>query len=908
MADRRGTGGRNLEDRTTRAVLEAVSVGVVVFRSDGEITYANAMAERILSLRADEMAGMHPADPMWKMIAEDGTPITGGEHPSMVTLRTGEPVRDAICGVYGDDPSRVRWLLINTHPVLEEGQSRPSGVVVSFNDISQLKRAQEELKQSEENYRTLAENSLDIIMRFDRELRHTFVSPAIERVWHMDAAAFLGKTHRELGLPEAMCAFFEDPIERVLRTGEPETHEFDYDLASGPSRWEWRLTPERDSEGHVRSVVTFARDVTDRNRAEQEWRKLADVVKNMPVGLQLYQLEEPDDDASLRLIATNPAAEALTGVPAGSVVGKRIDDAFPAGFGAQLRALYAGVARSGSEAEQVVTVEEPGGTKSCSIKAFALPHRGVGVFLEDVTDKQHAKAMLEESRETATEIIQSTPSGLFIYQFEEPDQLILVDANPAAERSTSIRLSEWQGRTFDEIWPAAAEAGLTAKLVDVVRTGEVLRTEGFRYVDSRLTGFYSLTGFRMPKNRLGVAFEDVTEQHRAAEEKAQLEAHLRHAQRLEAVGRLAGGIAHDFNNLLTAIAGNTTLALQELSPEDNLYQSLSDVMRAVDRASTLTRQLLAYGRKQIMEPRVVDPTELLAGLRKILARVIGEAIAFEIRCAPTTGNVHVDPGQLEQVLINLVINARDAMPNGGELTIETDTVRVDQHSGPVSADLEPGSYLLISVRDTGVGMPKEILERAFEPFFTTKTEARGSGLGLATAHGIIRQHEGTIDVESMVGDGATFRIYLPRVDRAPDQFGALATKKDASRGTECVLVVEDEPSVRNVAVQSLRRAGYQVFEAGCGSDAIALLEREKTRVDLLLTDVIMPGMNGKQLAEEVMARQPHVRVLYTSGYAEDVVVHHGVIEEDLDFLAKPYMPSALAQRVRQLLDRAKKGR
>jgi two-component system cell cycle sensor histidine kinase/response regulator CckA len=385
-------------------------------------------------------------------------------------------------------------------------------------------------------------------------------------------------------------------------------------------------------------------------------------------------------------------------------------------------------------------------------------------------------------------------------------------------------------------------------------------------------------------------------------ERKRLETQLLQAQKLESIGQLAGGVAHDFNNLLTVITGHADLALGMAAPNDPTRSDLEELRKAADRAAGLTRQLLAFARKQILEPRVLTLNDLVLEMDKLLRRLIGEDIELITLPAPDLGRVRVDPGQIEQVLINLVVNARDAMPEGGKLTIETQNVVLDDAYAQLRVGVIVGSYVMLAVSDTGIGMDQATQQHIFDPFFTTKAIGRGTGLGLATCYGIVKQHTGNIWVYSEVGQGTTFKIYLPRVGEAAE----LAVQPDGSqempRGTEVVLLVEDEPAVRNLVARVLRTQGYTLLEAGTGGEALQVIQTHPAVIDLLVTDVVMPEMSGKALADHMARRYPRIRVLFISGYTDRAIVHHGRLEPDVIFLQKPFTPLALAQKVRAVLD------
>ncbi len=388
---------------------------------------------------------------------------------------------------------------------------------------------------------------------------------------------------------------------------------------------------------------------------------------------------------------------------------------------------------------------------------------------------------------------------------------------------------------------------------------------------------------------------DITEQR-------QMEQQLLQAQKMEGLGRLAGGIAHDFNNLLTAIMGYVELAEEAISEESPIRNYLSNTSQAAERAAELTKQLLVFARKQVTETKVISLNELVLDLEKMLRRLIGEDIDFEVRLSPDIGAVKVDPSQLAQVIINLAVNSRDAMPNGGRLLIETANMEFDHHYCAAHPEVKPGKYVMVSISDTGTGMSAEVLKHAFEPFFTTKEQGRGTGLGLATSHGIINQAGGHIWVYSEENIGTTFKIYLPMENMPLDDMVEV-TRGKLPMGTETILLVEDEPLVRGLAVQILRAQGFKVIDAKDGEEALELSQSYQGVIHLCVTDVVMPKMGGKELAEQLVMMRPEIKIMFASGYTDETVMQHGVLERGVEFLQKPYTLALLTRRVREVLDK-----
>jgi signal transduction histidine kinase/ActR/RegA family two-component response regulator len=380
------------------------------------------------------------------------------------------------------------------------------------------------------------------------------------------------------------------------------------------------------------------------------------------------------------------------------------------------------------------------------------------------------------------------------------------------------------------------------------------------------------------------------------------EEQLRQAQKMEAVGKLAGGVAHDFNNLLTVINGQTDLSLRRLKEDDPLYRKLEAIKEAGERAASLTRQLLAFSRKQILQPKVLDLNQVIFETNKMLQRLLGEDIDLLIGLAPDLGKVKADPNQIVQVLMNLSVNARDAMPKGGKLTIETDNIYIDEEYTRRHISVRPGQYVVLAVSDTGCGMGAETQARIFEPFFTTKEVGKGTGLGLATVYGIVKQSGGNVWVYSEVGKGTSFKIYLPCVSGSAERLKVETKDNKLQTGTETVLLVEDEDMVRNMTREILQESGYQVLTAKHGHDALSIAEQHSGPIHLMLSDVVMPQMSGRELAAYLAPLRQDMRVLYMSGYTDDAIVHHGVLDEGMAFIEKPFTPNALARKVREILN------
>ena len=480
-----------------------------------------------------------------------------------------------------------------------------------------------------------------------------------------------------------------------------------------------------------------------------------------------------------------------------------------------------------------------------------------------------------------------------------------IDVNDAFCRSVGYSREELLSMTVhdidpdysDEVWPEfwkrlKQSGSLTFESCHRTRDGKVFPLE-------ITANFFEYNG---KEYHCGFA-RDITERKKAEEALKQTEDQLRQSQKMEAIGRLSGGIAHDFNNLLTVIKGYSQLTLMGLKEGDPLKRNIEEIQRSSDRAANLTRQLLAFSRRQILETKVLDLNSIIKDVDEMLHRIIGEDIELVTLLGGDLGRVKTDRGEIEQVLMNLGVNARDAMPNGGILTIETANVILDDEYACTHIDVKPGQYVMLSVSDTGYGMIPEVRERVFEPFFTTKEKGQGTGLGLSTVYGIVKQSGGNICIHSEPGHGTTFKIYLPQVDEPLDELGESPRIDGIPRGNETILIVEDDEAVRKLAVRVLEKQGYTVLEANQEYEALNFCKERKEPVHLILTDVVMPGMNGRQLIECLKEVRQDFKVLYMSGYTDDAIVHHGVLEMGVDFIRKPFTFEGLARRVREVLNK-----
>lgn len=518
----------------------------------------------------------------------------------------------------------------------------------------------------------------------------------------------------------------------------------------------------------------------------------------------------------------------------------------------------------------------------------------VGAWV-DITSSKQAAESLNEANQTLQSLVQTSPLAIIAYDLEGNVR----SWNAAAERIFGWSEAELLGHRnpiiSEDQWTEFSDG-----LKITQRSGTFTNFETTRTTKDGVVLDVSLSCAPLIDGKGNIhgsvtVIADITE-------RKGLEDQLRQSQKMEAIGRLAGGVAHDFNNLLTAIIGYSQLALGRLHKEDGMRKDLEEIERAGHRAAALTGQLLAFSRRQVLQPKVLDLNSVVSDLGKMLHRLIGEDVELEIRLDPELWHVKADRGQIDQIIMNLAVNSRDAMPEGGKLTIETANVELDESYSSEHVDARTGPHVLLAISDNGAGMDKQIRSRVFEPFFTTKEQGKGTGLGLSTVYGIVKQSGGHIGVYSELGMGTTFKVYLPIVDAELDTREPRAATTSYPKGTETILLVEDETSVRKLASTILQDSGYTVVEAASGDEALEISGRHTARIHLMLTDVVMPGTSGREAAQSITALRPEMRVLYMSGYTDDAIVHHGILDAQTPFIQKPFTPAALLHKVRDLLD------
>jgi PAS domain S-box-containing protein len=761
------------------------------------------------------------------------------------------------------------------------------------------RRTRESLRESERKFIAFMDFLPGHAYIKDGEGRHLFVNKGLERYFGTASAACVGKTFAELvpadpGAGQAIAGHDA----RVLASRMPFLSEVTVDSEGVHRTFLASKFPiPREDGGALLGGIAI--DITERKRAEAaleaseaRYRSLYATMNDAVVLHELVR-DASGHAVDYRILDCNPAFTRLTEITREQAVGARASALYGTGTAPYLE-IY----------ERVTTTGEP-----VTWETHFAPmdkHFRIGVFTpapgqfatvtSDITAFRQMEAALRMSEELYRSVHEHSPLAVVLWTLDGR----ITDWNRRAEALFGWTKAEVVGqRWLDLLVPPAERASLGDLPRILEQQGSLLQTNTNMTKDGGTLAcewhnrlLTDAAGAPRAVISLGI---DVSERR-------SLEEQLQQSQKLEAVGRLAGGVAHDFNNLLTVILGVTELLQLQAGHDAQVRARAEEILTAARRAAELTGQLLAFSRRQILQPQLVNVNAVLTDAERMLRRLIGEDIILRLFPAPDLGAVRADPAKLLQVIVNLAVNARDAMPQGGQLTLETQNILVDREYVRTHPIVQPGPYVLISVSDTGVGMDETTRAHLFEPFFTTKAKGRGTGLGLSVVYGIIRQSNGFIWVYSEPGHGATFKIYLPRVLETIEPAGPVPAPPTRVTGTETILVVEDEAAVRTLAAEILRSKGYTLLEAGGPHEALAAAQAHQGHLHLLLTDVVMPELSGQQLAGQLWALRPDLRVLYMSGYTDNAIVHHGVLDPGTSFLPKPFTPGALLQKVREVLD------
>jgi two-component system cell cycle sensor histidine kinase/response regulator CckA len=921
---RRNEAESKLRESEENLAITLNSIGDAVIATDvsGRVTRMNPVAEQLTGWTMDRARG-RKLDEVFRIVNEE----TGErvENPVERVLREGNVVSLASHTLLISQDGVERSIADSGAP-MRDAAGAVRGVVLVFHDQTERRNAERAIQRSEARFRRLSESGIVGIVVSDlegsiREANDAFL-------------AILGYSRDDL-LSGLVSGKALDLPERE-RTNAAARTELRAQGAARPSEKE--LVRKDGSRVPVLTGVVALQDGTDEcvalvlelsdlKRAEAALRE-SEARKSAVMEAALDAIVLVDHEGTITDF--NPAAETTFGYARVEAIGKALVDLLiPPSFRDRHRAGFQRYLDTGVGPLLGKRVEVPAlhasGTEFPAELAI-VPGRVQGVpfftgYVRDITERRRTAEALEASEARFRHLADSGIIGIIVTDtagdiFEANDAFLRIVGYSRDElASGKVR---WAELTPPE-WRALDQAAVEQLLSTGV--AKPWEKEYFRRDGTRVPVLVGVAVLEAPR---GIAFVvDLSEQRRAEEGRAHAlalaeresagreeaeralrnaEEQLRQSQKMEAIGTLAGSVAHDFNNLLCIILSYSEMLLQDLDPADPMRHDLEQIGSAGTLAAELTRQLLAFGRRQVLQPRVMSLNDALSGVTKMLRRIIGEDIELSLLPAPALGAVHVDPGQIEQVLLNLVVNARDAMPKGGKLTIETADVELDAEYAAEHLGVGPGRYVVLSVSDTGVGMDRATQARIFEPFFTTKEMGKGTGLGLSTVYGIVKQSGGQIWVYSEPGRGTTFKVYFPRTDAAPVSDGRRPAASAALRGHETILLVEDDEQVRELAITILRRHGYQVLEAASGGDAMIACEKHAGAIDLLLTDVVMARMSGGELWERLAPLRPEMKVLFMSGYTNDAIVRHGVLSSEFEFVQKPLTPTALLSKLRGVLD------
>jgi PAS domain S-box-containing protein len=885
----------NILEEGYRSLYENVTDLVYTHDLEGRYTSINKAAQRISGYTGQEALKLSVFD---TVVPEHLALVKG----IMKRQLAGEVVPPFEVDILGKSGRRLH-LDITPHTTYADG--KPTGILGVARDLTERRNAQEALERSEKALRAIIDAAPFGAYQFELGEDGSFVfmgaNRAADRIQGRDHEPLIGQT---LGaaFPPLANTSVNEALRATLSSGTLfETEVFDY--RNGTISGSYELTGVRTGE---RQVTLFFRDITERKKAEialrQSERMLRVIIDNIPQAV-LWK------DRNSVILGSNLRQTSIAGFnnPM-DLAGKTDYDLFAtkqeaeAAIATDRRVMASGTPQFHS----IVAVRSRQGqlmwqdTARIPLQDAMGNITGVLVTWEDITARKRAEEDLRSSETKYRAIFDTSNDALMIQK--GPEGLDVLDVNQ--------RFAKLYGYTLDEVRELGFDALVVSlppytqeKARDYIRKAIQEGPQNFEWLSRDKAQRHFWTEVNLQRCEFGgqvwiiAAVRDISN-------RKQLEEQLRQAQKMEAVGQLAGGVAHDFNNILTVIKGHASLLLAEKNSNADVMDALGEINAAADRAANLTRQLLAFSRRQLLQVRQLDINEAIMNLARMLNRLLGEQIAIEFNYGACLPAIKADAGMIDQVIINLAVNARDAMSNGGRLFLKTELVLVDSMQAQRHPDAYPGRFISVSVSDEGCGMDQATQHRLFEPFFTTKELGKGTGLGLATIYGIVKQHQGWIEVFSEVNKGTTFKVFLPALEEAVARTVKSAPMAAPSGGHETVLVVEDESAVRILATRCLKQAGYKILEAGDGVQALDVWSEHKDRIQLLLTDMVMPeGMTGRELARQCLAVKPSLKVIYSSGYSVEVVSGEFKLADGVNFLPKPYAPSRLLKVVRDCLDR-----
>ncbi len=874
------------QNKCLQTILESISQGVLI-TTDNRVFYANAATLSLLQVTMERLLGSYLdeiLDPAcWEMLVPfirfDGAGIPNDTDDTYIKIHDRHVIPKCLT-MQGDNNNQI----------------------ILLTDITDIKQTQRELLQEEERWKTTFDAMADPVSLVMSDGTIERCNQAFAALLGNDIATLQGKKCYEL-IHRTKTFIKGCPLIRTRKSNVREQME----LSLGENIYLITVDPLKSHDGQVSGFIQIMRDITEQKHAAAVSRRFELLVTH---NRDIIFFIRYDD---LRIMEVNEAAIKAYGYSREQLLSMTVDqlrtpDTLEMVPGQMEKAYKFGILF------EAVHCCSDGSTFPVEVSSRGESIDGTRTLISvvrDITERKRAEEALMHSEERLSQIARCVPDLIWTMDFSGRFTYV----NSAVERFYGWTVEEFLNLTFhDTVTPQQAlkvEAMISEELAKTtalnydrnwVRTfeSEKIRKDGsILLAEVSATLLWSDDG--KPTGIIGTT-RDITERKREEEEKLQLQGQLLHAQKMETVGRLAGGVAHDFNNMLSVILGHIELALTQCSPSEAIYSDLKTIQDSALRSADLTRQLLAFARKQTVAPKILDLNDIVSSMLKMLKRLIGEDI--ELAWYPCAGRLlaKIDPSQLDQLLVNLCVNSRDAIAGVGKVTIETGKEVFDKDYCSVHSDFLPGEYVMLAVSDNGSGMDSETCEHLFEPFFSTKETGKGTGLGLSTVYGIVRQNDGFIHVDSEIGRGTTFKIFLPNQAGEQESIHRDGELKQEIYGNETILLVEDEPRILSMIEKMLKPRGYTILPAATPGEAIRLANDHTGEIHLLITDVVMPNINGYELAKRILSIYPNLRCLFMSGYTANVIAHHGVLDEGVHFIEKPFAMKQLTSKIREVLD------
>ncbi len=889
-----------------RSLYETMTQGVVYQDHTGRITSANPTAERIIGLPIQDMIKNSVGKTERSAIYEDGKPCAFEETPSMIALKTGKKILNRIVGLQNPLNGRTTWLRVSSTPQYKLGEDVPFQVYSIIEDITEQREAALELERTTLLFEAVLDQSpVPIVVGSSPDGVVRYINKATEKLLGItDEPSYRNlsltkisevKSWEEYTLDGDILQLNQHPLARALQGETSFNEEYTIICKDGVRRWVMVSgTPIYNKEKNLIAGLIIFPDISEMKSASEalqnktaELEKILDSMSDAIIYTELDHTIRKTNPAFSRLFGYSP--EEITGkssnilyansndfVEQEIILTKYTDNDIREVYRVPYRKKDSSVFISETKSTVVINVND-------EVDGYLFVVRDISERMLAEEERQRLYAAIEQAAEG---VMITDPSGRIEY------------INPSYERISGYSREELEGRNPRLVKSGKHDREFYQDMWNTILSGEIWSGQ---ITNRRKDGQFVIEDCSISPihNDKGELTHFVAVKHDITKS-VNLEEQFRQSQKMEAVGRLAGGVAHDLNNLLTPILGNAEMMKMDLSPNDVLNETLDDIIFASTRAKELVHQLLAFGRKQTLTVKSRELNKIVANFKTLLERTLRENIKIVFKLDPGSGTILVDSGQLEQVILNLAVNAQDAMPGGGSLTISTKQKFLDEDFLQ-EQDMKPSTYAIMTVSDTGTGMSEETIQQVFEPFFTTKELGQGTGLGLSTVYGIVKQHGGTVLVESELGKGTTFSVILPIVKENASTSPQGRETAQIVGGSETILIVEDEVSVRTVTATILKRLGYEVVLSETAEQCFELITAADKRIDMLLTDVVMPEINGRQLFTLLREIKPELKVLFMSGYTNDVIAEHGVVYEDIHFIQKPFTPRKLAEKIREVL-------